>query len=73
CRGASVRIEDVARRLLELAGVDVPLVIDPARVRPVDQPDLRGDPRRLAAATGWTPQIGLDRTLSDVVAYWEAQ
>ena len=73
CRGASVRIEDVARRLLELAGVEVPIVVDPARVRPVDQPDLRGDPRRLAEATGWIPTIELDRTLSDVVAYWEAQ
>jgi GDP-4-dehydro-6-deoxy-D-mannose reductase len=67
CRGQSVLIEDVARRLLALAGVDLPLVVDPARMRPVDLPDLRGDPSRLQAATGWTPAIELDRTLQDVL------
>jgi GDP-4-dehydro-6-deoxy-D-mannose reductase len=68
CRGESVVIEDVARRLLVLAGVDLPLVVDPAQMRPVDLPDLRGDPTRLHAATGWTPAIGLDQTLGDVLA-----
>ena len=73
CRGTSVPIEEVARRLLDLAGIDVPLVVDPARARAVDQPDLRGDPGRLAAATGWSPEIDLDLTLRDVLAYWESQ
>ena len=31
---------------------------------------LRGDPGRLAAATGWKPEIPLDQTLADVLAYW---
>jgi GDP-4-dehydro-6-deoxy-D-mannose reductase len=68
CRGRSELIEDVAHRLLALAGIDVPLVLDPARVRPVDLPDLRGDPARLRAATGWQPEIELDETLADVLA-----
>lgn len=68
CRGQSVVVEDVARRLLALARVDLPLVVDPARMRPVDLPDLRGDPTRLHQATGWAPEIDLDRTLQDVLA-----
>jgi GDP-4-dehydro-6-deoxy-D-mannose reductase len=67
CRGESVLIEDVAKRLLALAGVDLPLVVDPARMRPVDLPDLRGDPSRLRKTTGWAPDIELDRTLKDVL------
>ena len=50
--------------------LDVPLVVDPARVRAVDQPDLRGDPSRLHEATDWVPEIDLDQTLADVLAYW---
>ncbi len=73
CRGTSVEIAELARRLLELAGVDVPTVVDPARIRPVDQPDLRGDPRRLTQATGWSPTISIDQTLADVLAYWREQ
>jgi GDP-4-dehydro-6-deoxy-D-mannose reductase len=67
CRGQSVLIEDVAKRLLNLAGVDLPLVVDPARMRPVDLPDLRGDPSRLQETTGWAPEIELDQTLKDVL------
>ncbi len=72
CRGTSVSIEEVARRLLALAGADLPLVVDPARQRAVDQPDVRGDPARLQRATDWTPAIDLDRTLGDVLDWWVA-
>ena len=43
---------------------------DPSLVRPVEVPVLRGDPGRLDGATGWTPEITLDQTLADVLAYW---
>jgi GDP-4-dehydro-6-deoxy-D-mannose reductase len=39
-------------------------------VRPVEVPVLRGDPTRLGQATGWKPEIPLDETLADVLAYW---
>jgi GDP-4-dehydro-6-deoxy-D-mannose reductase len=71
CRGTSTEIAEVARRLLALAGVDLPLEVDPARLRPVDLPDLRGDPSRLREATGWAPEIALDTTLGDVLASLE--
>lgn len=68
CSGEDVAIADIAGRLMALAGVDLELVTDPALVRPVDVPVLRGDPSRLAAATGWSPAIGLDETLRDILA-----
>ena len=70
CRGESVAIEDLAHRLLELAGVDLALQVDPERVRPVDVPDMRGDATRLRDQTGWQPLVPLDRTLTDVLDYW---
>lgn len=70
CRGEAVSIRHIAERLLALSGVDLPIVVDPARVRPVDIPELRGDPGRLAEATGWKPEIPLDTTLSDVLGHW---
>jgi GDP-4-dehydro-6-deoxy-D-mannose reductase len=70
CRGTSTAISEIAERLLRLEGLDVPIRIDPDRLRPVDLPDLRGDPGRLLAATGWRPSLPLDQTLADVLAYW---
>jgi GDP-4-dehydro-6-deoxy-D-mannose reductase len=71
CRGAAISIDEVARRLLALAGLDLDIVVDPARMRPADVPELRGDASRLHAATGWVPEIPLDETLADVLAYWQ--
>jgi GDP-4-dehydro-6-deoxy-D-mannose reductase len=73
CSGQDVPIAEVADRLLAQAGSDLHLVTDPALVRPVDVPVLRGDGSRLEEATGWKPTIRLDDTLSDVLDYWESQ
>jgi len=67
CSGRDVAMEDVVRMLLEVAGADLEVEVDPALLRPVDVPVLRGDAGRLHTATGWAPEIPLDRTLADVV------
>jgi GDP-4-dehydro-6-deoxy-D-mannose reductase len=72
CSGHDVAMSEVADHLLALAGVDLSLTTDPALVRPVDVPVLRGDASRLRAATGWQPRIPLASTLADVLASWEA-
>jgi GDP-4-dehydro-6-deoxy-D-mannose reductase len=46
---------------------------DPALLRPVDVPVLRGDHARLTKATGWEPEIPLDRTLADLLDDWRSR
>jgi GDP-4-dehydro-6-deoxy-D-mannose reductase len=70
CSGHDIAVLDVVGRLMALAGVDLRLVADQALSRPVDVPRLVGNPQRLHAATGWQPEISLDETLGDVLAYW---
>jgi len=72
CSGRDVAMAEVARDLLRLAGADLELVTDPALVRPVDVPRLRGDATLLRETTGWLPVIPLATTLADVLASWEA-
>ena len=73
CSGHDVSIDEIAQRLLQLAAVELELVGDPDLMRPVDVPVVRGDRSRLVAATGWQPQYVLDRTLFDVLSYWDEQ
>ena len=72
CSGIDIAMSEVAALLLELAGADLRLETDPALVRPVDVPVLRGDAGRLRDAAGWQPVIPLATTLADVLASWEA-
>ena len=67
CSGRSVAVSDIAERLVALAVRPMRLDVDPALVRPVDLPVLRGDNQRLTAATGWSPEYDLDRTLADLL------
>ena len=73
CSGRDVSIREIADGLLELAGTTLEFEVDPTLVRPVEVPVLRGDPTRLVEATGWAPEVPLDRTLADVLAYWRQQ
>jgi GDP-4-dehydro-6-deoxy-D-mannose reductase len=71
CSGRDVSIRAIADGLLGLAGTSLELETDPSLVRPVEVPVLRGDPGRLEEATGWKPEVPLEQTLADVLAYWQ--
>jgi len=73
CSGEDVMIGDLARRLIELSGVALELKTGAVEFRPADVPVLRGDGTKLRDATGWRPEIALDDTLLDVLAYWRGQ
>ena len=70
CSGHDVAIQEIADQLLALAGASLHLEVDPALVRPVEVPELRGDPSRLQGVTSWKPEIPLAQTLADVLGYW---
>lgn len=72
--GVSVSAADQVSLLDDLiAPIEVEHVVDPARVRAHEVMDLRGNPSRLTAATGWRPAIPLRQTMTDTIAYWEQQ
>jgi GDP-4-dehydro-6-deoxy-D-mannose reductase len=70
CTGVGVPIRDLLRRLVEIAGVDVEMRLDPERLRPSDIPTLVGDPTRLQQTTGWRPRVPLEETLREILEYW---
>ena len=70
CTGTSVAVSEVAERLVGLANRPLRLVDDPSLHRPVDVPDLRGDPTMLQTDTGWKPEVALGDTLADLLDDW---
>ncbi|MBY0579578.1 MAG: GDP-mannose 4,6-dehydratase [Burkholderiales bacterium] len=70
CSGIERSIRSMIQRMCEIAGVDVELRSDSARIRPNDQRRVRGDHAKMSADTGWQPAIPIDRTLSDLLDFW---
>ncbi|HEY8656584.1 MAG TPA: GDP-mannose 4,6-dehydratase [Candidatus Limnocylindria bacterium] len=71
--GVAVTIDRVLRILVGLARVPVRTQLDPERVRPGDATAVAVDAARFRAATGWTPEIPLERSLSDLLDHWRAR
>lgn len=70
CSGVAYRVGDLLERLLGLARTRVSVRQDPARLRPSDNPVVLGDHSRLTADTGWQPEIPVETTLADLLAWW---
>ena len=68
--GVARPVQDVVDALIAGAKVPVRIEVDPARVRPVDNPVLTGDASKLRSLTGWVPQIPFDQTIADLLEYW---
>lgn len=72
CSGRAYSIRQLLDILLSLTRVRVRIEVDPARLRPSDNPLILGSHARLTADTGWTPVIPIEQTLADVLEDWRA-
>lgn len=70
CSGVATPVSEVADALIASARHPMRIELDPARLRPVELPALQGDASKLRSATGWAPEIPLERTLSDLLGWW---
>lgn len=71
--GAGVKLKDALETLRSLARTTVEIRVDPARMRPVDQPLLVANAAKLRTATGWKPQFSIEQTLSDMLEHARTQ
>ena len=73
CTGLAYRVGDLLEIMLQRAKKHVSVVMDPARLRPSDNPVVLGDPSRLQRETGWSPGIPIERTLEDLLDWWRGE
>jgi GDP-4-dehydro-6-deoxy-D-mannose reductase len=71
--GVARPIRAVLEALVARSRVPVEITTDPDLFRPNDTPVVVGDASRLRATTGWTPTIGFDRMLDDLLDYWRSE
>jgi GDP-4-dehydro-6-deoxy-D-mannose reductase len=70
CSGRAHTVAEQAAVLAAMTPLEVEVRIDPGLSRPSDPPLLLGDPRRLHEATGFVPEIPLERSLADLLGWW---
>ena len=70
CSGQATRIGDIVEMVVARGLVPAMIYVDPMRLRPVDEPVLRGDNSRLCALTGWQPEITMEQIVDQLLVYW---
>ena len=65
--GQAYSIGQLLDILLGLSEIDIDVRVDPARLRPVDVPEIRGDASKLRRDAGWRPSLSFEETLQDVL------
>jgi GDP-4-dehydro-6-deoxy-D-mannose reductase len=73
CSGRPASAAELVQALSQVAGVEVDHEVDPKLRRAHEVMEVRGAYERLHGATGWEPEIPLERTLSDTVAWWREE
>jgi len=65
--GRPIKLAEMVSMLQSLASAPIRVEIDPARVRPVDQPLLLANADKLRTTTGWEPSFTIKQTLGDML------
>jgi GDP-4-dehydro-6-deoxy-D-mannose reductase len=73
CSGKAVRIESLIEQLRSATPLEIEIVPDPDRSRPIDVPVLVGSNARLREATGWQPRIPIEQTIGDLLEWWRGE
>lgn len=70
CSGKPYTMRHILDTLIGFARVPITVQVDPARVRPIEIPELYGSYAHLQARTGWQPEVPLEQSLHDVLSEW---
>lgn len=71
--GTGLKLADAVDTLRGMARRPITVRVDPARVRPVDQPRLVADAGKLREAVGWAPAIPIDQTLGEMLDHFRSR
>lgn len=73
CSGVERSIRGLIDVMLTIAGLKVEIQHEAARARPAEQRRVVGACEKLRQATGWRPDIPIETTLGNLLAYWETK
>jgi dTDP-glucose 4,6-dehydratase len=72
--GQEIAIGDVARKIIQMVGKPIKIVVDPERLRPEPSEVMRllSDNARARACLGWQPEVSLEEGLEQTITWIRA-
>lgn len=70
CSGMPVSVRQILNTLIEVSGIEVEVIEDPDRFRPLETRSIYGTFAKIHRDTGWEPRIPLRQSLADAYGEW---
>jgi len=71
CSGNGIQLKDLVVRMSEQLNMKIDLKVDPGLIRPNENKKVIGSYKKINEELGWKPEIPLDKSLADIIAYWK--
>lgn len=71
--GKAIQIKHILEELIALSPVNIAVVTDEAKLRPIDVPLVVCDHTKLVKDTLWQPQLNIKQTLQDTLDFWRKE
>lgn len=71
CSGIERSLREIINALCAKCDIQMDIEVAPERLRSTEQRRMRGSFEKLHEDTGWSPVIPFDKTLQDIIEYWE--
>ena len=71
CSGKGSVLKDIILKMSELLGLQIKIDVDPNLIRPNENKKVIGSYRKINEELGWKPEITLEKSLSDIIEYWQ--
>ena len=70
--GRGYSIKEILDKLVALSESDINIVEDKSLFRSHEIPILVANNKKFTSLTGWKPEIGIDKSLKDILIYWRS-
>lgn len=69
--GNGITIRELCEKAIKIGNANMKIKIDKSKYRPAEVMVLIGDATKAKKELGWEPKISFEKTLSDMIKYWE--
>lgn len=73
CSEKGHKLANLCQKMKVMAGMEAVFETDPEMIRPVENEAIIGSNNKIFERTGWRPLISIEKSLKDVLTYWELQ
>jgi len=71
CRGKGCSLKEIIKTMAGIIKIKISTKVDPKLIRPSENQTIIGSNRKITKETGWQPEISLERSLKDILRYWQ--